>query len=203
MNKLEITNRIERQGLRAAAEAYREEVRLRLMAKADTGAGVIKKDRAAVVAASWAEMWGKFGPIVEAAEAKATAEAKTKVETAEPSAPQLVGLPPFSEDLLDPNYSERDPGRQLRDSLLWAAMEWMRVISDTDDGPVANLTAASVPPPTPFALLVLSTYALGNIDKRRELITRALAFAVKSHDDPADNPDADNEQPGGFLDSIK
>ena len=210
INKLEITNRLERQGLRAAADAYREEVRLRLMAEANAGAGVVKKDRAAAVAQSWVEMWAKFEPIVAKAEAKAEAEkAKAKAQAEaqsqpEPPAPQLAGLPPFSEALLDLDYTERDPGRQLRDSLLWAAMEWQRVISDTDSGPVANLEAASTPPPTPFALFVLATYALGNLDKRRELITRALAFAVKSHDEIIGDADADtDEQPGGFLDSIK
>ena len=217
INKLEITNRLERQGLRAAADAYREEVRLRLMAEANAGAGVVKKDRAAAVAQSWVEMWENFGPIIARAEAKAElAKAKAEAEKAkakaqaeaqsqpEPPAPQLAGLPPFSEALLDLDYTERDPGRQLRDSLLWAAMEWQRVISDTDSGPVANLEAASTPPPTPFALFVLATYALGNLDKRRELITRALAFAVKSHDEIIGDADADtDEQPGGFLDSIK
>lgn len=206
MNKLEITNRIERQGLRLAADAYREEVRLRLVAAA---AGQ-KKDRPAIVAQAWEEMWAKFGPIVERREqekrdAEAAAElvqqAKAAKTQPEPPAPQLAGLPPITKGLLDPEYLERDPGKQLRDGWLWVVMEWMMVIEDTDEGPVVDLAAASTPPPTPFALFVLSTYALGNIDKRRELITRALKFAFKSYDDVSDGDPAETAE-AGFLEEI-
>ena len=211
MNKIEISNRLRSCGLHRAAEAYREEVRVRLA----TAAGP-SRDRAAVTFSAWEDMWGVFRPPVEKwekkqqllakeVEAKVKAAAKAEAEEAkpitdEPLAPQLAGLPPFSEEQLDPNYEERDPGRQLRDSLLWAAMEWARIIRDTDDGPVVDLAAASTPPPTPFALFVLASYALSDVEKRRELIAKALAFAVKVHDPPSDGGAV--EQSGGFLDAI-
>ena len=102
-----------------------------------------------------------------------------------------------------PEYTEKDHGRQLRDGILWTVFEWMRVIKDTPEGPVANIKAASKPPPNAFALFTLSTYALSDIDKRRELITRALAFATKSHDNVDQKDENQDNQPGGFLDAIK
>lgn len=196
-NRSEICRRLSKCGLRKIADAYREEVRIRLAREA----GGQKRDRVAVTVAAWEDMWNQFRPAVEKRERELIAEAPNS----EPVAPQLAGLPPISDDLLDPDYSERDPGRQLRDSLLWAAMEWMRIIRDTDDGPVVDLAAASTPPPTPFALFVLSAYALGNVDKRRELISRALAFATKSHESEPEPPAAgdDSPPPGGFLDDIE
>ena len=150
-------------------------------------------------------MWDVFRPIVERYEADKAAVKAAQNETVEPPAPQLIGLPKLSDDLLDPDYTETDPGRQLRDGLLWTVFEWQRVISDAPEGPVADIKAASKPPPNAFALFTLSTYALSGTDKRRELITRALAFATKSHDnvDPKDENQDEIVQPGGFLDAIE
>lgn len=200
MNKVGMANRLQNCKLRGAAEAYREEVRIRIAR--DQGG---KRDRDTASLAAWQEMWDVFRPIVERYEAdKATVKAAQN-ETVEPPAPQLIGLPKLSDDLLDPDYTETDPGKQLRDGLLWPIFEWMRVIRDTPEGPVADIKAASKPPPNTFALFTLSTYALSGTDKRRELITRGLAFATKSHDtvEPKDENQDEIVQPGGFLDEIK
>ena len=151
-------------------------------------------------------MWQRFGPLCDAREAEnAAAEAEIAAAAEpEPAPPQLQGLPANTDSILDPDYSEADPGKQLRDGLLWVAFEFLRVISDTDAGPVADISAASKPPPNAFALLILSSYALSGADKRRELITRALAFATKSHSDsaPAAANVSSTEQAGGFLHEI-
>jgi hypothetical protein len=174
-----------RLGLRPAAESLKEEIRLRLR-----GTG---QEKAAANSQAEAEMWEAFKPIVERLEA----EANSKGE--EQPAPQLTGLPADVNTALDPDYREPDPGKRLRDGLLWAAEQWMRVIHDTEDGPTANLQAASTPPPNPFALMVLATYALSPIDKRRELITRALGFATRAHDaDPGEAQPRD-----GFLGDVE
>ena len=55
------------------------------------------------------------------------------------------------------------------------------------------------PPPNSWAISVLNAYALGGIDKRRELITRAMAFASKTPDEPEP---VEAQQPGGFLADI-
>ncbi len=205
MNKAGMANRLSNCKLRAAADAYREEVRIRIAREQ----GGQKRDRDSVSLAAWQEMWDVFRPIVERYEAdkeavKAAAKAAQNA-TVEPPAPQLIGLPKLSDDLLDPDYTEKDPGKQLRDGLLWPIFEWMRVINDTPEGPVADIKAASKPPPNAFALFTLSTYALSGTDKRRELITRGLAFATKSHDNVESKDENQDEivQPGGFLDAIE
>lgn len=190
--------RLERFGLRDAADTYKEEVRKRLAQEQ----GGKDRDRAAVRQQSEEAMWELFEPICEQREAErqAAEEALRKAKEVEPPAPQLNGMPTDADSVLDPDYTEGDPGRQLRDAWLWVVMEWIRVIRDTDEGPIASIEAAASPPPNPFALFVLSTYALSGIDKRRELITRALGFATKSHDTPPDEPQG--TEGDGFLDSL-
>ena len=201
MGSAVVYNKLAKFGLRNAAETYKEEVRLRHRAAGD--------DRATAREAAEAAMWELFRPLVEAREEeiaqrraeKAAAKAAEEIP-AEPPA-QLQGLPANTDSLLDPDYAEPDAGRQLRDGLLWVAFEWMRVVRDTDSGPVADIAAASKPPPNAFALLTLSTYALSDLDKRRELITRALAFADKRPDSGAPAGEEERgEQAGGFLHEI-
>jgi hypothetical protein len=195
MDKAGIANRLIRAGLRAPSDAYREEVRQRIARQQ----GGKNRDREEVSLAAWQEMWDVYRPVVEKAEAerKAQKEAFTAAQAA--PEPVLAGIPEDIDSILDPEYSEPDPGKQLRDGLLWAAMEWVRVIRDTDSGPSANIEAASTPPPNAFALLVLDSYALAGADKRRELVGRALGFACKAHD-PAEEPDSNEAD--GFLESI-
>ena len=179
MGNPEIYNRLDRFGLRPIVDAYKQEVRLRYKAEGH--------DRATARQAAEDAMWTVVGPYVE------------RLEGTE--APQLAGLPANPDSVVDPDYAEPDPGKQLRDGLLWAAFEWMRVVQQTDSGPVANIAAASKPPPNGFALLTLSTYALSDIDRRRELITRALAFTTKSHSDMPTEA-ASGTQTEGFLHKI-
>ena len=186
MDKAGIANRLSKAGLRNAAEAYREEVRQRI-ARVQGGKD---RDRDEVSLAAWGEMWELFKPIVERAEEQGK-------ETGEPE--ELTGIPADIDSLLDPEYSEPDPGKQLRDGWLWAVMEWMRVIRSTDSGPVASIESASRPPPNAFALLILDSYALAGADKRRELVGRALAFATKAHDAP---PEGDSSAQDGFLEEV-
>lgn len=194
MDKAGIANRLSKAGMRNQATAYTEAVRQRILAQ--QGA---KRDRDAASAAAWVEMWDTFRPAVEQAE-KRREEAK-KVPAAEPAAPEITGIPDDIDSALDPEYDEADPGKQLRDGLLWVVSEWMRIVRDTPEGPVISLNQASTPPPTAYALFVLSSYALASGDKRRDLISRSLTFATRGHDTaPIDDP-ADLEA-GGFLDSL-
>ena len=173
-------NRINAVGIRSAADAYRAEVRQRLQAE---GMNKTPARRQAEL-----KMWEAFKPTVEKLE--------LEVESKTPE-PRLAGLPANVDSVLDSSYSEVDPGKQLRDGWLWAVLEWMRVIRDTDDGPIAALSSASTPPPNAFALFVLSTYALAGADKRRDLVSRSLSFAAKGHDTPGDaDPD---DQSSGFM----
>jgi hypothetical protein len=186
IDKAGICRRLAKLGLREAGDRFRDEVRKRLRAEGAT--------REAANEGAWQEMADTFLPAAERAEGKAAANAELP-------APQLPGMPAPANinAAIDPAYNEPDPGKRLRDGLLWTVEQWMRVIADTETGPVATLAAASVPPPNPFALMVLSTYALSPLDKRRELITRALAFATKAHD--ADSTEGDQPQTG-FLGDV-
>jgi len=173
-----VYQRLARCGIRPAAERLKDEIRLRRKAAGDG------REKAATEAHR--EMWEQFRPIVERLEAGSSTG----------QAPTLAGLPTNTDSSLDPNYNEPDRGKQLRDGLLWAVMEFQRVIRDTDSGPVANIEAANTPPPNAYALFVLSTYALSPIEKRRDLIGRSLPFASKAHDEVAATDSSDD---GAFL----
>jgi hypothetical protein len=138
-------------------------------------------------------MWDLFRPPCEKVEALQMAAKGASV-----SEPALLGMPEDIDSLIDPEYAEPDPGKQLRDGLLWAATEIVRVIRATEDGAEARFDRASCPPPNAFAISTILAYALAGEDKRRELIGRALGFACKSHD-PEPAAPADSE---GFLDSL-
>ncbi len=182
IDKLEICHRIAAAHLRVQADAYRNEVRLRL--KAAPGPKASQEERNMK---SWEVMWEVFEPAVLRWEGRMGQESPVK------------GLPGrTNKEILDPHYTERDPGKQLRDGLLWAALEFDRVIQDTDEGPEAHLEDASLPPPNAFAVNILRIYALSPTEKRRELIGRALSFATKDHDTPMVGSEC-----GGFLDTLK
>ena len=116
-----------------------------------------------------------------------------------PVAPNTApsGLPGI-DALLDPDYSEPDAGKRLRDGWLWCAEEWVRVVKDGPEGAKVDVSKASRLPPNGFALSVLATYAQADPDRRRELLTRALSFAAKTHD-----PDQMQGQGDGFLGEIE
>ena len=190
MNKATIASRLQRAGIRDAAEAYREEVRRRI-AQAQGGK---RRDRDAVSVAAWQEMWDVFRPAVERWE---KAKAKADEESSLAGCPNAADL----DELLDPDYSEKDPGKWLRDGLLWVAAEIRRVVLDTDEGVVVDFTRASCPPPTAWAVFCVEAFARKRPAQRAELIARVMPFATRSHDDPAD-PDGQNSRDEGFLDEI-
>ena len=197
MNKKELSHRLGATRIRHQADAYRDEVRKRLIREGPTN-----RNREAANNASWEQMWEVFEPSVkyhEQQQQKMRELKEAKEDREDIAPPQLQGMPErTTNDILDPEYAEKDPGKQLRDGLLWAALEFDRVIEDTDKGPVAHLNDASTPPPNAFAIGTLRTYALSPTEKRRDLIGRALGFATKAHDTPIQEPTSE----GGFLHEI-
>lgn len=189
MNKLEITHRLASAGLRDAAEAYREEVRQRI-AKDKGGP---KRNREEVVDAAWTDMWEVFRPAVERCE---------KVH--QPHHQTLAGCTDDLDQFLDPNYTEQDPGKWLRDGLIWTAAEIRRVVLDSQEGTTVDLARAKTPPPTAWAVFCLESFARKPPDKRADLIARVLPFATRTtpNDPPVDNSGQDELDNGGFLDSI-
>jgi len=183
--------RIARCGFQEAADHYKGEVRTRLRRE-----GLTRRD--ASLGADM-EVERLFIPLVEQAE-KAKALAKAGKQEINELPPRLPGIPSNIDSILDPNYSEPNQGKQLRDGLVWAAMEWMRVIAYNDSGPACFLDLALVPPPNAFALFVLSSYALDG--KHCELIARALAFATKTPDEKPTTDRAETAEEPGFLDEI-
>ena len=195
MDKAGMANRLGKAGLRNQAEAYMDEVRHRI----GRDQGGKQRDRAEVNAAAWSEMWDTFRPCVERIEQQIK---KQKTEKVPPPEPALTGLPADIDSVLDPDYTEPDPGKQLRDGLLWTVSEWMRVVRDTPEGPVITLDRAGSPPPNAYALFILSSYALAPGDKRRDLISRSLAFATRGYDAP-DATDPEHVSSGGFLNGLE
>jgi len=185
-----ICNRAQKLGLRTLSDSYKDALK-----QINLLNGMTRKQASP---AAWKEMYNLWEPVIRELEKKMEELKNIVIEP--PTAPQLKGLPEDLDSVLDENYIEIDQGKQLRDGLLWAAMEFGRVIRDDDDGPVARIDSASVAPPNAFALFTLSTYALSPIDKRRDLIARALSFATKASD-PV--PEPNSGVSGGFLDSIE
>jgi hypothetical protein len=187
MNRLGAINRLAKLGLRGPAEAYREEVRIRHKA-----AG---KSRDEALELAWLAMWEEFRPIVERLEANSDG----------PPEPPLPGSP--ADDLtahLDPSYSETDPGKRLRDGLLWTAEEIRRVVVDDPSNPDSpatsiDLSRATTPPPTAWALFVLESYARKPPSARAELIARVMPLASKTHDPTTPAPGTSG---ASFLDQL-
>jgi hypothetical protein len=184
MDKAGIANRLSRAGLRNAAEAYREEVRRRILR------GQEKRDRDAASEGAWGEMWDLFRPLVEKCEA-------SKAGGTEDASAPLLGCETDLEQFLDPHYTEQDPGKWLRDGLIWVASEIRRVVVDSEEGTTVVLSRAKTPPPTAWAVFVLESFARKPPEKRGELITRVLPFAQRSHEAP-ENPEPED----GFLEGL-
>lgn len=189
MNKAGIANRLQKCGLRNAAEAYKEEVRIRRKSNGE--------NRDAASLAAWSEMWDVFRPIVERQERMVLKESESNKGG---NSDTLTGCAADVEQYLDPDYSEPDPGRWLRDGIIWTAAEIRRVVADTSEGTTINLQAAKTKPPTAWAIFCLESYARKPPSQRGALIAKVLLFAIKIHDPPEGKDDPENA--GGFLDSI-
>lgn len=187
MGSAAVYNRLARCGLRPAAEAYKNEVRLRRKAAGD--------DRATAVQAAEDAMLDLFIPLCKARE---EAEAQKKQQQSDPP---LTGCVDDLDQFLDPEYAESDPGKWLRDGLIWTAAEIRRVVIDSADGTSVDLTRASTPPPTAWAVFCLEAFARRPPSKRGELIPRVMPFATRSHEEEAAGP-GDSTEANGFLDSI-
>lgn len=180
-NRAAVINRIDTLGMRPAADALRDEIRKRHQA-----AGKLKPESSTL---AWAEMWDHYRPIVEYLESVASAPLRGTTDDLTP--------------LLDPDYSERDPGKRLRDGLLWTAEEIRRVVVDAPDGTTTiDLARASTPPPTAWAVFCLESYARKPVANRGELIAKVLPFATRQHDPTQQHTGADEGQ-GGFLEDVE
>lgn len=182
-----IYNRLYRFGLRPAADAYKDEVRQRRKAAGD--------DKRAANQAAEDAMWDAFRPAVEQLEKQ-----QLEKQEQEGIAP-LAGCADDVDQFLDPDYTETDPGKWLRDGLIWTAAEIRRVVVDSDGTTTVDLSRAHTKPPTAWAVFCLESFARKPIDKRGELIARVLPFAMRSHDTPHQAGNA--AQTEGFLDSIE
>lgn len=183
MDRAGVINRMARLGLRPAADALREEIRARHKAAGMT------RDKASE--AAWIEMAAVFEPIAE----------KLEQEQASGDDAPLQGCTDDLAPLLDPAYSEADPGKRLRDGLLWTAEEIRRVVRDTNEGTTIDLARASTPPPSAWAVFCLESYARKPVAARAELIARVIPFATKGHDPNSKGQQGETDE-GGFLDKV-
>ncbi len=181
LDRAAIIGRIAKLGLRNQADALRERIRKRCLTAGDS--------KAIAMEAAWAGMWENFESIVESLEAKAVTT----------SADTLRGCPADLTGLLDPSYSETDPGKRLRDGLLWTAENIRLVVIDSPDvHTTIDLARASTPPPMAWAVFVLECYARRKPEDRGELIAKVMPFAAKTHD-PQRQRGGDGEEQDGFL----
>ena len=181
VDKIGIKNRLMSVGLHQIADAYRDKTRLLSNELSDAKTSTAKK---ANNEKSWEEMWELFRPVVMRLEKRMKGE-----HSLEKNYDNV-------DEFLDPEYSETDNGKRIRDGLIWVAEEISRVVT-YGDVPSIDLTKAKRKPPNPFAILCLETYAL-KPDKHTELISKVIAFADKTHD-PADHGGSGGDS---FLDEI-
>ena len=173
--KLESMERLRAAGLWDQAEAYREEVRRRLKSQG--------KSRSEAVDEAWVAMVELFMPLTEALQQTPALE---------------IVLGGSIDEILDPEYTETDARKQIRDSMFWVAEEFRRIVEDRPTGTVVDFTKAHSPPPTMFAVQTAETYA-ARLDKRMELIAKIMTFADKS---AQESRRLGSSEDGGFLDSI-
>lgn len=180
-----IYKRLVKAGLREAVDSYKDEVRRRRKAAGD--------DRATAGETAEDAMREVFGPVLDRWE-KQQAGANTE--------PDLTGCaaPGDLDQILDPDYTETDPGKWLRDGLLWTAAEIRRVVIDSDQGTRVDLARARTRPPTAWAVFCLEAFARKKPCQRGELIAKVLPFATRSHDVTGDG--GQRQEDGGFLDDI-
>ena len=172
MNKAAIFARLSKVKIRELAEAYLEQVRLRLAAEI-TSKVERQRQKTEINAKAWEDMWQTFEPAVKRLEKEQKKQANNEEQ------PALTGIPDNVDALLDPDYSETDPGKWIRDSLLWTAAEISRVVQTSPEGTTLNFNRAKTPPPHAFAVTCMGAFAL---KPTTALITKVLPFATKSHE---------------------
>lgn len=160
MDKAAICNRLARIGLREAADAYRDEVRKRRKASGE--------ERDAANEGSWEDMAALFLPAAE------------RIESG--SSQTLSGCAEDPDQYIDPDYHETDPGKWIRDGLLWTAAEIRRVVIDSPEGASIDLRRAKTKPPTVWAIFCLEGFGRKPPAQRVDLIAKVLPFATKAHD---------------------
>ena len=168
--------RLEQFGLRDLAESYKEEVRKRLAREQ----GGSKRDRADVRQQAEDAMWKLYLPAIQEREAAESESA-------------LVGCSGDLEQFLDPDYKETDPGKWLRDGLIWTAAEIRRVVIDSDEGTRVDLARAHTKPPTAWAVFCLEAFARKAPANRGDLIAKVMSFATRSHEPAPTQPDSSPE----------
>ena len=159
--KKKITDILQAAGTWKEAAEFREMERQRLRDEGRT------KEEA--VEGSWDAMIAEFVPNAE--------DVKPAVET--------MLLPDGAEsidDVLDPEYKETDPARQMRDAYQWIQREFHRIVSDRDGGGV-DLTKASTRPPVGIAVSIVQSWAAKPFQKRDGLFREIRAWLLKSSDD--------------------
>ena len=191
-------SRINTNGLKKPADALKEEIRLRLRAE-QPSRNITEKKTANVAAEELT--WELFRPICDKME-------KLKAAAAGSSPDELELVTSYQDadidSLLDPQYSEADPGRWIRDGLIWTAAEFRRVVSDSHNQATINLHHAKNPPPTAWAIFVLESFARRQPAKRADLISRVLTFANRStNDQPTAHPKEPQNQDHDFLDTLE
>lgn len=181
LDKLDIMEKLRSANVWDQAEAYREEVRRRLKSEG--------KGRAEAVNLAWKAMYDLFGPLAEASQ--------------QTPALEVIFGGGSIDDILDSEYTESDSRKRIRDSVLWAAEQFRRVVEDRPTGTVVDFTKAAVPPPTVFAIQVVESYAATK-DRRGELIGKIMTFADKSAQaQESRRCSGASGESDGFLDSIQ
>jgi hypothetical protein len=224
--KVGIERRLRLTGLRPLAAALRHQIRKRMLLQAESkGEDGPRDDRERSMAEMWAsaETSVMFVEALQSDVARRIRELQEELriekthtininakafqealEKAMGPPPRFVGYVGSINDILDPNYTETDPGKRIRDSWLWVGFEFRRITVDEAKGyTTQDFSKASTPPPTPLAVMIAEEYAQCPPGSRRDLFTRLIGFAEKGHATPTDiERRAPISEGDAYLDSL-
>ena len=175
--KRRITERLRAVGLRGLAMAYLDELRDRI--HADGGS------RKSANKSAYKDMWRQFEPTV------AFLENMVGITGGE-SRGGFRGYDGDPDNIVDPNYTELDAGKRLRDAFTWVGDEFRRIVRDSSSGTTMMFEHAKTPPPTVLAIQIAEEYAQCAPGARRELFARLQQFATKAHDSRGRDDTADD-----------
>ena len=142
--KQRIMDLLRRAGLWEAADKYREAARQRLREEG--------KDKKEAVSAAWEAMIQEYESLL--------VEQEPAFQTILPDGAECF------DDIVDPEYGETDPARQMRDAYVWIKEEFPRVVRDQPAGTVVDYRLFHTPPPMGLACNILETWAAKPRQKR-------------------------------------
>lgn len=205
-----IHTRLKQAGLHVPADAFRDAF-LSLL-KAENETAETRKPSKQIVEEAWRMMGDVFTPPMEKIEKlkEKVKRAEEKVKRTEETRivkqpkPTFQGYTRNLDDLVDPNYQEKDQNKRVRDAWFWLGDNFRRITRDLPDGStIQDFSKAKMRPPTEFAIQLAETYGRMAPDKREGMITRLTQFAEKTYTPGEPSKEVDTSEADAYLAALE